>query len=549
MKYKKLLIISLMIAGAIFLRGGSASAATKTWDGDADDLNFATAANWDSDTAPSDGDSLVFPVSAAPISFQDQITMNSDFSAAGITFSGDSGSTCDDYPVYFFEGTGTLTLTGNVSSTITGNCYYSTYLYLDIVLGANVTVTIPASQGINFGDPGDPDKKLALSTYNLAPTGSGDMGIDAPITGSGDITSTAESLSMGGSSSSYTGDVSSTGYTYMGKALAFGQGDVTISSGGSLLIIPAASITVANNISLSGAGNGDYIISAGGGQGGCPSPTPTVTLSGEVSIANNSKVSLNCGVKLNITNPNFGNYSLTLLSGSNGTLTIDGKTQTPTYKDTTITDSKPNQGLYISAYYRYFLNGVRGEVSIFDKGILSGTGTAGSINVEEGGILAPGLSPGCLKSGNLSIAGGIYRAELGGTTACSGYDQMKVTGTVSLTDDALLEMSLYNNYKPGVGTKYVIISNDGTDKVSGKFKNLAEGATFTVDGYVLRISYVGGDGNDVEVSVVSVPASPDTGFGLLLNNPALSLGAATLFGGTLLLMSRKLKLATKKVRR
>jgi hypothetical protein len=122
-------------------------------------------------------------------------------------------------------------------------------------------------------------------------------------------------------------------------------------------------------------------------------------------------------------------------------------------------------------------------------------------------------------TGNLTLAG-TYQAELGGTTACSGYDQLKVTGTVNVTGGTL-QGSLYNGFKPKAGDKYVIISNDGSDAVTGTFAGLAEGGTFKINGYVVSISYKGGDGNDVVLTVVSVPGTPNTGFELLRTEPGI----------------------------
>ena len=46
--------------------------------------------------------------------------------------------------------------------------------------------------------------------------------------------------------------------------------------------------------------------------------------------------------------------------------------------------------------------------------------------------------------------------------------------------------------------------------VSGTFSGLAEGATINLSGVVFTISYVGGDGNDVVLTVMAVPAVPTT---------------------------------------
>ncbi len=61
---------------------------------------------------------------------------------------------------------------------------------------------------------------------------------------------------------------------------------------------------------------------------------------------------------------------------------------------------------------------------------LGGTGNVGSISVGAG-RLAPGLSPGLLTSRGLGIGAGFPLAiELNGTTAGSGYDQVRVIGEV-----------------------------------------------------------------------------------------------------------------------
>ncbi|HET9721796.1 MAG TPA: hypothetical protein VFP32_02085, partial [Candidatus Saccharimonadales bacterium] len=185
----------------------------------------------------------------------------------------------------------------------------------------------------------------------------------------------------------------------------------------------------------------------------------------------------------------------------------------------------------------YIIDGQRGFVSVNQGGILKGTGTVGDLDVNTGGTVAPGHSPGCLSTGNLAL-NGTYQAEIGGTTACTGYDQMKVTGTVNLTGSTLVA-SLYNNYVPKVGESYTIIDNDGTDAVTGTFANLAEGATFKIGSNVLKVTYKGGTGNDVVLSVVSTPASPNTGFGGISARPGATFLASVLAGGAILGIARR----------
>jgi hypothetical protein len=143
-----------------------------------------------------------------------------------------------------------------------------------------------------------------------------------------------------------------------------------------------------------------------------------------------------------------------------------------------------------------------------------------------------------LNSGNLSFTGGALDEEIGGTGA-GQFDQLNVTGLVNLGTATTLNTSLYNGFVPKTGDSFTIINNDGTEAVSGTFSGLAEGATFTVGGAVFKISYVGGTGNDVVLSVQSAPASPNTGFNLIRNNPIAVLALTALASGGTLVASRK----------
>jgi autotransporter-associated beta strand protein len=150
-------------------------------------------------------------------------------------------------------------------------------------------------------------------------------------------------------------------------------------------------------------------------------------------------------------------------------------------------------------------------VTVEDGARLGGNGTVGNVNVAAGGTIAAGASAGILNTGSIAlVAGAFFEAELGGTNAgIGGYDQVKVTGTVSL-NGATLEALLLGGFVPTNGNDFTIIDNDGTDAVSGTFAGLAEGAAFIVDGQELTITYVGGDGNDVLLRAAAPPPPPPT---------------------------------------
>src|SRR5262249_1450636 len=128
-------------------------------------------------------------------------------------------------------------------------------------------------------------------------------------------------------------------------------------------------------------------------------------------------------------------------------------------------------------------------------GTLAGNGTVGAVQVQAGGTLNPGDSPGILNTGNVPwFSGSASTAELNGTTPGVGYDQVNAVGTVRL-GGAALNVTL--GFTPQVGDSFTLINNDGTDPVNGTFAGLAEGATFMVGTVTFQITYAGGTGNDV----------------------------------------------------
>ncbi|QYJ97010.1 hypothetical protein K0J45_16050 [Shewanella alkalitolerans] len=144
-----------------------------------------------------------------------------------------------------------------------------------------------------------------------------------------------------------------------------------------------------------------------------------------------------------------------------------------------------------------------GSLTVENGAVIQGNGViSGDVVVKSGGNLSPGNSPGCLSVNNLDYsAGGSLSAEIGGASACSQYDQLQVTGTVTLGGS--LNATSYNAYVPVGGESYTIISNDATDPVSGIFTGLAEGNIFSLAGKNMRISYLGDDGNDVVLTALS----------------------------------------------
>jgi len=139
-------------------------------------------------------------------------------------------------------------------------------------------------------------------------------------------------------------------------------------------------------------------------------------------------------------------------------------------------------------------------------GTLGGNGAVSAVTVNSG-TLKPGDSPGVLHvQGNLTMApGAVFEAELDGPLPGSGYDQLQVSGGVSLNGATL---NLQPNFSASVGAAFLILVNNGTGAIAGTFAGLPEGAVFQAGGQYFSISYQAGSGNkNVVVTRVNPPGT------------------------------------------
>ncbi len=146
---------------------------------------------------------------------------------------------------------------------------------------------------------------------------------------------------------------------------------------------------------------------------------------------------------------------------------------------------------------------ISGDDIIINTGLLNANG--GNVVMEAGSSPAA-VRP--LKTGTdvncnlLSFAGGL-ESVINGLVADFDYSQLNVIGAVNLTGTNLL---FSGTHTPVPGESFIIISNDGNDAVTGTFNGLIEGANipnFLGSNWPAKISYVGGDGNDVVITVLS----------------------------------------------
>lgn len=154
---------------------------------------------------------------------------------------------------------------------------------------------------------------------------------------------------------------------------------------------------------------------------------------------------------------------------------------------------------------------VAGRISVAPGATLAGAGGALGDVTTDGGRLTAGRGSLPFTSTARSLTldpTASFSAQLGGTTAgdgTTGHSRLVVDGDVAL-DGATLQTSLLDGYLPEPGDVLTILTS--SDGVAGTFKDLPEGAVFGAGGSggtdtTFRISYAGGDGNDVTLTAVT----------------------------------------------
>lgn len=145
---------------------------------------------------------------------------------------------------------------------------------------------------------------------------------------------------------------------------------------------------------------------------------------------------------------------------------------------------------------------------IWQTGTLAGTGQLGDLTASKTGtkVLRPGyLGTGILTASNILFNSSVTVAmEINGLNAGIDYDQIVVSnGNVTLDGNgsATLSLSFSGSLSNFFGDTFTLINVlNPTNTVTGTFSGLPEGSTFTNNSIVYKLSYVGGDGNDVTLT-------------------------------------------------
>jgi hypothetical protein len=143
-----------------------------------------------------------------------------------------------------------------------------------------------------------------------------------------------------------------------------------------------------------------------------------------------------------------------------------------------------------------------------NAGTLGGKGTiAGPVTIGTGRGTGAMLAPSVV--GQIAIltlqqaltfnADGTYSYKLNTNNARA--DQV-IANQVTIQSGAQFSFQSLGNRSLPIGTIFTTISNTSGEPISGTFANLPDGSTFTAGGNNYQVSYEGGDGNDLTLTVV-----------------------------------------------
>jgi len=458
---------------------------------------------------PQPGDDVVFPASAA------QQTNINDL-LAGTAFN----SVRLDGQRYVITGNA-ITLAAGITANAQGESS-NPEVGLDITLTAPQTFSAADGSGLRLSGGID----LNGQTLTVSPHTVGDarffhaIEFAGTLRGAGGLVVNGEGqVSMGTRAHTYTGltDIRSGGVTIWHTAGlgAAGVGNETIVGRDAALFVGMLVTTDRNipeSITFAGHPAGTPSLQ-GGGQGG------GVNFTGNVTLAGPNYFVLNNVVFNGVVGETGGPQELTLYAGSQGSA-FKGRI-----------DFTPGSVIAYTGGTKILHGQVRfdgtgtGAVSVTD-GVIGGNGTIGPVTIGSGSGISPALNVffvffpnnelpiGTDPLSTLTIRGDLTFPDNGSQgLAIQNFlpdgrsDRVSVQGAVRLAGPLSVPQSGSGDAIPA-GTRFRIVDNDGTDPVVGTFSFRAEGEIVgAVGGRYLRITYHGGDGNDVEL-VADAVVSP-----------------------------------------
>lgn len=245
-------------------------------------------------------------------------------------------------------------------------------------------------------------------------------------------------------------------------------------------------------------------------------PDVTTVLSGDIVLNGDVEFRLESNVTIKITGKLSGPGRLIAHRDNEGTILVESSNNTSNTpnglygnahepKVIKLDGDKPTEHVIVKKGETVLLNGSR-LMSVYEGGVISGDITGGEFNVY--GVVSPGNnSISKITATTFALMeSSVYKMKI---LNKDHYDQIDVSYGAGLVNGRL-DLTYLEGGVIKKGDTFTIINNRGTGPIEGSamFKDLPEGAEVTVDGAIFKISYVGGDGNDVVLTAQNDSEAP-----------------------------------------
>ena len=245
-------------------------------------------------------------------------------------------------------------------------------------------------------------------------------------------------------------------------------------------------------------------------------PDVTTVLSGDIVLNGDVEFRLEPNVTIKITGKLSGPGRLIAHRDNEGTILVESSNNTSSRtpnglygnahepKLIKLDGEKPNEVLTVKKGETVLLNGSR-SMNVYEGGVINGNITGGEFNVF--GVVSLGNNSPSKNTMRIFALQdpGVYKVKI---LNKDHYDQIVAEG-VGLVNGRL-DLTYLEGGVIKKGDTFTIIDNKGPYPIEGSamFKDLPEGAEVTVGGAIFKISYVGGDGNDVVLTALNDSVAP-----------------------------------------
>ena len=498
-KLASIVAVAAVVGAVVFHSPVNAAPATFTWTGAAGDHKMSTAGNWQEGSVPTAGSKLVFKC----VEQINGIVVKNDLTVAlsGLeTKKGNlpAGRSCASYHIDKMQFTPDAEFTGDRTTNNDGDNLKIPFVHVDTVTGL--------SNLKSDGFDGNFKNKPTINRFEVTNVGCNEITEDIKA---------AEKI---------VGENASVPLDGANNILVKNKGRLRINGGffENSVYYTNVNETSASKITFE---NGAMISR---GILGCRvdiindvSPDLTTVLSGDIVLNGDVEYKLDPNITLKITGKLSGPGKLIAHRDNEGNVLVESSNNTSgtpngrygsTHEPKLIKlDGDTREFVSVKKGETALLNGYRQEVIVGEGGVLSGDGIID--NVYSYGVVSPGNnSIGKITMGGsfVIINNGVYKAEI---LNKDHYDQMDA-GYFCVIGDGRLDLTLLEGGVVKEGDTFTIVNRTEPGPVQGTFKDLPEGAEITVSGVTFKISYVGGDGNDVVLTAQNdskAPKAPNTG--------------------------------------